>query len=48
MESEKTVTIRLPLTREEREDVFVGINGPSLRTGAPLPKGEARRLRRNP
>ena len=27
MESEKTVTIRLPLTREEREDVFVGING---------------------
>ena len=27
MESEKTVPIRLPLTREEREDVFVGING---------------------
>ena len=24
---EKLVTIRLPLTREEREDVFVGING---------------------
>lgn len=27
MENEKLVTIRLPLTREEREDVFVGING---------------------
>ena len=24
---EKYVTIRLPLTREQREDVFVGING---------------------
>lgn len=24
---EKRVTIRLPLTREQREDVFVGING---------------------
>ena len=24
---EKFVTIRMPLTREEREDVFVGING---------------------
>lgn len=24
---EKFVTIRLPLTREQREDVFVGING---------------------
>ena len=27
MEAEKTVTIRMPLTREQREDVFVGING---------------------
>lgn len=24
---EKTVTIKLPLTRSEKEDVFVGING---------------------
>lgn len=24
---EKTVTLRLPLTRRQREDVFVGING---------------------
>ena len=24
---EEKVTIRMPLTREEREDVFVGING---------------------
>lgn len=24
---EKYMTIRLPLTREQREDVFVGING---------------------
>lgn len=24
---EKLVTIRMPLTREQREDVFVGING---------------------
>ena len=24
---EKKITIRLPLTREQREDVFVGING---------------------
>ena len=24
---EKFVTIRMPLTREQREDVFVGING---------------------
>lgn len=29
MEAEKTVTIRMPLTRELREDVFVGINGKS-------------------
>ena len=27
MEEKTTVTIRLPLTREQREDVFVGING---------------------
>lgn len=27
MENEKKVTIRLPLTRQLREDVFVGING---------------------
>lgn len=26
---EKTVTIKLPLTRSEKEDVFVGINGRS-------------------
>ena len=26
---EEKVTIRMPLTREEREDVFVGINGKS-------------------
>lgn len=24
---EKTVTIKLPLTRNEKEDVFVGVNG---------------------
>ena len=29
MEEMKTVAIRLPLTRELREDVFVGINGKS-------------------
>ena len=29
MEEKTTVTIRLPLTRELREDVFVGINGKS-------------------
>ena len=29
MEEKTTVTIRLPLTREQREDVFVGINGRS-------------------
>lgn len=29
MEEMKTVVIRLPLTRELREDVFVGINGKS-------------------
>ncbi len=29
MEEKMTVTIRLPLTRELREDVFVGINGKS-------------------
>ena len=27
MEEKTTVTIRLPLTRELREDVFVGLNG---------------------
>ncbi len=27
MEEKTTVTIRMPLTREQREDVFVGING---------------------
>ena len=27
MEAEKTVTIRMPLTLEQRGDVFVGING---------------------
>lgn len=25
--AEETVTIRLPLTRSEKEDVFVGLNG---------------------
>lgn len=29
MEDKSMVTIRLPLTRELREDVFVGINGKS-------------------
>ncbi len=29
MEEKRVVTIRLPLTRELREDVFVGINGKS-------------------
>ena len=29
MEEKSMVTIRLPLTRELREDVFVGINGKS-------------------
>lgn len=29
MEENTVVTIRLPLTRELREDVFVGINGKS-------------------
>ena len=29
MEEMKTVVVRLPLTRELREDVFVGINGKS-------------------
>lgn len=27
MDEQKKVTIRLPLTRTEKEDVFVGING---------------------
>ena len=27
MEKEKTVLIKLPLTRRQKEDVFVGING---------------------
>lgn len=29
MEKEKTVKIKLPLTRNEKEDVYVGINGHS-------------------
>jgi len=29
MEEMKTIVVRLPLTRELREDVFVGINGKS-------------------
>lgn len=47
---EKRVTIRLPLSREERDDVYVGLNGKSylIKRGVnvDVPAGVAEILRR--
>ena len=38
MAEKKTVTIKLPLTRSEKDDVFVGLNGKSylIKRGVPV------------